>query len=194
MKVCQNLINSRVERCNGRRNFFYQCFNRHWKEASKKFRFGPHSKGWKWNLNGNLITDENRNLLVNNVLQPHPAELLQLSESKSKKLSKSNWWTFCLNNIVRPQPKLLKNSDNHKCCRPYWRKMDPREELDHLLRDLFWIPTKTFWLNERRTTTRQVQAAPQIAEWILSRVDVDNVANTIALSIIEAHSFFSSFV
>ncbi len=44
----------------GKRNFFFQCFNGHWDEAHQKFKFGPHPKQLFGGVNGVQITDDNK--------------------------------------------------------------------------------------------------------------------------------------
>jgi hypothetical protein len=39
----------------GKRNFFYQCFNGYWDERNKRFQFGQHPDGWVWNKKGKHI-------------------------------------------------------------------------------------------------------------------------------------------
>lgn len=83
VNVCHNMIPNRGELSQGRRNFFFQCFNGHWDEVGKKFRFGPHPRKWKWSVDGVRITDDNGVVIIpEDNLQPNPMDLVVLSESE----------------------------------------------------------------------------------------------------------------
>jgi hypothetical protein len=47
----------------GKRNFFYQCFNGYWNEWNRRFQFGPHPNGWMWNEKGERTIDGVGNIL-----------------------------------------------------------------------------------------------------------------------------------
>jgi hypothetical protein len=56
VRVCQKLVSFGAHN-EGKRNFFYQCFNGYWDERNWRFQFGPHPDGWMWNGKGERIID-----------------------------------------------------------------------------------------------------------------------------------------
>ena len=96
VRVCHNLINSRMPNYLGRRHFFYQIFNGHWNEEHKVFKFGSHPRKWRWDVNGKRITDDDGNVIVLDPLLPHPAELLAQSESEWEETFRNESLDFLL--------------------------------------------------------------------------------------------------
>ena len=82
VEVCHHLVPLKDNRSQGRRNFFFQCFNGHWNEAGRYFQFGPHPRGWLWGVDGDRITGDHGVRTRGDIDMPDPAELVQLSESE----------------------------------------------------------------------------------------------------------------
>jgi hypothetical protein len=73
--VCEKLVGSGAKN-EGKRNFFYQCFRGYWHAGEKRFQFGAHPQGYRWNEVGERI-HHGLGDIPNNI-----AEDLQLSESE----------------------------------------------------------------------------------------------------------------
>ena len=78
-RVCHRLISRGEERSQGKRNFFFQCFNGYWDERANRFQFGVHPRGWMWNERGERITDDNgqATMDVRNALQLSLSEWME---------------------------------------------------------------------------------------------------------------------
>lgn len=57
-KVCHGLVPRKGENWEGKREFFYQCFNGHWDDEKKCFVEGRHPSGQRWKKDGTLLSAE----------------------------------------------------------------------------------------------------------------------------------------
>lgn len=78
-RVCHRLIPIDNEHSEGKRNFFFQCFNGYWDARAKRFQFGVHPNGWMWNELGVRITDDRGDapMDVRNALQMSLSEWME---------------------------------------------------------------------------------------------------------------------
>jgi hypothetical protein len=96
VEVCHHLVPLKDNFSQGRRNFFFQCFNGHWNEAGQHFQFGPHPRGWLWGVDGVRITDDNGMRMGEDIGMPDPAELAQLSESEWRETFRNEGMDYLL--------------------------------------------------------------------------------------------------
>lgn len=98
VKVCEHLIPLKDNSSLGKRNFFYQCFNGHWNEEENEFRFGPHPRGWLWNMDGLRVTDDDgvRNFEEGAYEEPSAREELHISESEWREIFRNDAIDFLM--------------------------------------------------------------------------------------------------
>ena len=98
----------------GKRNFFYQVLGGYWDESAKKFQFGTHPLGFRWNMEGKLVVDQHKELLQLTPEDINICNALNMEESEWREKFKSTALDYLLEEHTPETIRVLRQMRDSK--------------------------------------------------------------------------------